>query len=184
MKKIIAAAFLMVWLALPAYAASTVQITFSGISTETTYDSNPFDPPVVSGPYSYTAELTGSWESGFNSPGPIYCSDCMMSEFVGNDLIFTNNGTMPCYCDVSYKFTFDRDVSGGPSALYGANFVSGSYYFSDFTPDAEGAGTSLVGSINSFDVPEPASWLMMLGGLFLMGFVLRRQRTRFSCARA
>ena len=189
MKKLIIAA-LMALFAIPAQAATTVQLT---MMVDLNYVITRSDPdPVVEYDDSWTSliTITGTWDEGFNAydfhqVGGL-CDSCMKPTFVGNTLsLLDAPDSLPCHCFELISLTFDRNISAGPSALQGAEFVSGSFrYWSG----GSGLSEDLTGEIRSLwisqpnEVPEPATWAMMIGGLALVGASMRRQKVTVSIA--
>lgn len=61
-----------------------------------------------------------------------------------------------------------------------ANLAAGEYYFA-----VSGIGVGSLGGIYQYavsaaPVPEPGEWALMLSGLGLMGFMMRRRQSRLA----
>lgn len=68
----------------------------------------------------------------------------------------------------------------GDSMTFLANLAAGEYYFA-----VSGIGVGSLGGIYQYavsaaPVPEPGEWALMLSGLGLMGFMMRRRQSRLA----
>lgn len=106
---------------------------------------------------------TGLYQLGFNTAAfdPANASFAAANRIIGGRPAF-NAGN---------SYSFQIDVGASPTRLFFANI-------DDFRTDNSGAYTITVGN-----VPEPASWAMMIGGFGVVGGAARaRRRTRVTFA--
>lgn len=181
MRKLLIAALLGGVAAVPAQAAETFTLRLDAVisGTQSWYNGSPVWTTVPFGPLTTSIDLTGSWETGFNSWfAPCESGQCLKSRWDGNTLWLESFGTLPCWCSESFRLEFDRPFDGQIGPL-SEHFISGSYSFFEAT---YATNTQLSGTISSLAVPEPATWAMMIGGFALAGAALRRKRYRVAFA--
>jgi hypothetical protein len=143
-------------------------LSISGFAPTRINTINLFDFTVFGGDRTSTSVTI--YYSTTNATGPLVIAD------------YTELGTFALANDGNGNYTDGRDPSEehhvGYDTLSGLAIPNGteSVLFS-FVRNADGAG-SAISEIQGFDVvqaPEPSTWAMMLGGLTVLGFCVRRK---------
>jgi len=188
MRKLLVSALLVGCMTTPAHAV--VGFVMVGNLTYSELFFNGSQPPweqqpVVTGPFLTPITLSSSgWDSPFSTSGvgpyfpgcgagTPFSDPCLIPLRQGNILSFTAPVLGGAYQNLSISLTFDQDIQFNTDAIRPENFVSGSY---SWGYAHHNGGASAGGPILYIvGIPEPGSWVMMIGGFAIAGMALRRR---------
>lgn len=165
-------------LASPAQAAD-FRFDFTGTVLAETRPSLTVTPRPITGSIEYTAPTAGDFATTMGSAN---LSTSLYGSFFFSNYSVTRSDTLFTFSGFQTNGqNFSLRASALPNGGFG--FVGGTDGFS-LTGTPVNATGRLSGSFADTSLPEPGTWMMLVGGFGVLGATLRRRRVRFTTATA